>query len=323
MRLIAGIVAFRRAGRRSLRDGVPTELTLREWAARERVATEVVTHYLVPLTSSVWSIEPGRALDMPADTTLRFLDNHGLLGGRPPRWRTVEGGSRSYVDAVRRSLLQRGVDIRTGSTIVRIEREMPAGIVSVTDSAGNVEHYDRVIVAAHSDDALALLADPTDLERDVLGDVAYTSNEVILHDDPTPLPSDPRLWAAWNYRMEDCAAAAGPPRLTYQMNILQHLPARRTLSVTVNPASGEVAPDRILRTRSYSHPRYDLAARAAQQRVPDLHRAGCSDTHTFYCGAWQRWGFHEDGLWSGYAAADALLESLRVGEPLHARRSFA
>lgn len=144
MRLIAGIVAFRRAGRRSLRDGVPTELTLREWAARERVATEVVTHYLVPLTSSVWSIEPGRALDMPADTTLRFLDNHGLLGGRPPRWRTVEGGSRSYVDAVRRSLLQRGVDIRTGSTIVRIEREMPAGIVSVTDSAGNVEHYDRV-----------------------------------------------------------------------------------------------------------------------------------------------------------------------------------
>lgn len=245
-------------------------------------------HFLVPLTSALWSTAPGRALEFPAAYAIRFFDNHGMLGFGRFRWRTVTGGSRRYVDAIASGL---GDRLRLG-TGVRSLRRSPDGVeLRIGD---DVERFDHVVVATHADQALALLEDPSADERRVLGGFAYTNNEAVLHTDASFLPRARRARAAWNYRLGD----DGRPTVTYHLNLLQALDAERDYCVTLNE---DVPEEHVLERFTYAHPLYTVATLRAQS---ELTRIDGERTH--YAGAYCGNGFHEDGLASGVAAARAL-----------------
>ncbi|MFZ0342061.1 MAG: FAD-dependent oxidoreductase [Gaiellaceae bacterium] len=246
-------------------------------------------HFLVPLTSALWSTAPARALEFPAAYAIRFFDNHGMLGLGRFRWRTVSGGSRCYVDAIADRL---GSRLHTERR-VRSIRRTPDG-VELRMAGDKTERFDRVVVATHADQALALLEDPTADERRVLGGFAYTTNAAVLHTDARFLPHTTRARAAWNYRLgED-----GRPTVTYHLNRLQALETDRDYCVTLNQ---EVPEEHVLERFSYEHPLYTLATLRAQSELPLL-----SGGRTHFAGAYFGNGFHEDGLASGAAVARAL-----------------
>ncbi len=245
-------------------------------------------HFLVPLTSALWSTAPGRALEFPAAYAIRFFDNHGMLGVGRFRWRTVTGGSRTYVDSIAARL---GDRLRLGSG-VRSVRRSPDGVELRIGDA--VERFDRVVLATHADQALTLLEDPTSHERRVLGGFAYTANEAILHTDSSYLPRTPRARASWNYRLGD----DGRPTITYHLNRLQALTAERDYCLTLNE---QVPEEHVLERFTYEHPLYTVETMRAQTELPLL---GGGRTH--YAGAYFGNGFHEDGLASGVAVARAL-----------------
>jgi uncharacterized protein len=245
-------------------------------------------HFLVPLTSALWSTAPGRALEFPAAYAIRFFANHGMLGFGRFRWRTVTGGSRRYVDAIAERLagplhLGRGV---------RSVRRGPDGVeLRIGD---RVERFDQVVLATHADQALALLEDPTPQERHILGAFDYTTNEAVLHSDSRLLPRTRAARASWNYRLGD----DGRPMITYHLNRLQALDAEREYCVTLNE---EVADEHVLQRFTYEHPLYTVATLRAQAELPQL-----AGGRTHFAGAYFGNGFHEDGLASGVAAAHAL-----------------
>lgn len=245
-------------------------------------------HFLVPLTSALWSTSPGRALEFPAASAIRFFDNHGMLGFGRFRWRTVTGGSRRYVDAIAAGLGER---LRLDSP-VRSLRRSPDGVeLRVGDE---VERFDHVVLATHADQALGLLEDATADEGRVLGGFAYATNEAVLHTDSSLLPRTERARASWNYRLGD----EGRPTITYHLNRLQGLDAERDYCVTLNQ---DVAEQHVLERITYEHPLYTVGTLRAQSELP---RLACGRTH--YAGAYFGNGFHEDGLASGVAAARAL-----------------
>jgi predicted NAD/FAD-binding protein len=245
-------------------------------------------HFLVPLTSALWSTAPGRALEFPAAYAIRFFDNHGMLGFGRFRWRTVTGGSRRYVDAIATRL---GDRLRLGAG-VRSIRRIPDGVeLRVGDS---VERFDRVVLATHADQALALLEDSTPDERRVLGGFAYTTNEAVLHTDARFLPRTRRARASWNYRLGD----DGRPTITYHLNRLQALESERDYCVTLNE---DVPEEHVLQRFTYEHPLYTTGTLRAQAELPRI-----ANGRTHYAGAYFGNGFHEDGLASGVAVARAL-----------------
>ena len=245
-------------------------------------------HFLVPLTSALWSTAPGRALEFPAAYAIRFFDNHGMLGLGRFRWRTVTGGSRRYVDAIAERL---GGRLHLGGGVRSVRRSPDAVELRVGD---RVERFDQVVLATHADEALALLEDPTPAEQRVLGAFAYTRNEAVLHTDSSSLPRTRAARASWNYRLgED-----GRPTITYHLNRLQALDAERDYCVTLNE---EVPEEHVLERFSYEHPLYTVATLRAQAELPRL-----AGGRTHFAGAYFGNGFHEDGLASGVAAAAAL-----------------
>jgi predicted NAD/FAD-binding protein len=245
-------------------------------------------HFLVPLTSSLWSTAPGRALEFPAAYAIRFFANHGMLGLGRFRWRTVTGGSRRYVDAIGGRL---GDRLRLGEEVRSVRRT--DGFVELRVGE-TIERFDRVVLATHADQALALLEHPTAEEQRVLGAFAYTTNEAVLHTDARFLPRTPRARASWNYRLGD----DGRPTVTYHLNRLQALDAARDYCVTLNE---DVSEEHVLRRFTYEHPLYTVETLHAQRELP--HIAG---GRTHYAGAYFGNGFHEDGLASGIAVARAL-----------------
>jgi len=245
-------------------------------------------HFLVPLTSALWSTEPGRALEFPAAYAIRFFANHGMLGFGRFRWRTVTGGSRRYVDAIAARL---GDRLRLGSPVRSIRRSPDSVELRVGDA---VERFDRVVLAAHADQALALLEDPSEAERRVLGGFAYTTNEAILHTDSRFLPRTRGARASWNYRLGN----EGRPTITYHLNRLQALDAERDYCLTLNE---DVPEEHVLERFTYEHPLYTVGTMRAQAELPRL-----ADGRTHYAGAHFGNGFHEDGLASGVAVARAL-----------------
>lgn len=263
-------------------------LSLEEYLDAERYSERFRRHFLVPLTSALWSTAPGRALEFPAAYALDFFANHGMLGRGRFRWRTVTGGSRRYVDAVAARL---GDRLRLSSDVRSIRRTADGVDVRVGDE---VERFDHVVIATHADQALGLLEDPTDDERRILGAFAYTRNDAVLHTDSSLLPKSARARASWNYRLGD----SGRPTITYHLNPLQGLDADRDYCVTLNEDVGE---EHVLERFVYEHPQYSVSALRAQR---ELSRLG--DTRTQYAGAYFGNGFHEDGLASGFAAARAL-----------------
>jgi predicted NAD/FAD-binding protein len=240
------------------------------------------------LTSALWSTAPGRALEFPASHAIRFFANHGMLGFGRFRWRTVTGGSRRYVDAIAAQLGRR---LRLGTGVRSVRRSEAFVELRIGDA---MERFDRVVLATHADQALALLEDPTPDEQRVLGRFAYTRNDAVLHTDSRFLPRTAAARASWNYRLGD----DGRPTITYHLNRLQALDAERDYCLTLNE---EIPEEHVLQRFSYEHPLYTVATLRAQGELPRL-----AGGRTHYAGAHFGSGFHEDGLASGVAVARAL-----------------
>ncbi|MFH9834570.1 NAD(P)/FAD-dependent oxidoreductase [Streptomyces sp. NPDC017201] len=296
LRMLTEVPRFHRAARAllALPEGT-AEMTLGEFAARGRFSPYFSAHFLTPMVSAVWSCDPVTALRYPARYLFRFLEHHGMLTiGDSPAWRTVTGGSRAYVDRV----VKQVHSVRTG-TPVRAVRRHSSGVEVVTED-GTTREYDAVVVATHPDQALRLLADPTDEERRTLGAFRYSRNPTLLHTDTTLLPRSRGAAASWNYLMPSCAADADRVTVSYDMNRLQRLDAPERFVVTLNGAD-RVAPDSVRARMVYEHPVFTPESVAAQARLPAL-----SGPVTAFAGAYHGWGFHEDGCRSGVRAAEAL-----------------
>lgn len=249
--------------------------------------------YALPLVACVWSSGEGDALDYPARYLFRFLQHHGMLSiGDSPQWMTVVGGSRTYVDA----LAARLPDVRSGDPATAVTRT-PDG-VELRTASGRVERFDRVVLATHADDALALLADATPAEKEVLGAFRYSRNETVLHRDGSLMPHARLARSSWNYLVGSDPARGAV--VTYWMNRLQGLPASEPFYVTLN-ATERIDPAKVVATMEYTHPLYDLDAVRAQRRIAEI-----TTPRTAFAGAYQGWGFHEDGCRSGVEAARAF-----------------
>ncbi|WP_406150509.1 NAD(P)/FAD-dependent oxidoreductase [Streptomyces sp. NBC_01012] len=296
LRMLTEVPRFHRAARALLTLPEDTgAMTLGEFAARGRFSRYFRTHFLTPMVSAVWSCDPATAMRYPARHLFTFLEHHGMLSvGNSPVWRTVTGGSRTYVDRV----AERVHSVRT-SAPVRAVRRHSDGVEIVTED-GATDDYDAVVVATHPDQALRLLADPTDEERRTLGAFRYSRNPTLLHTDTSLLPRSRGAAASWNYLMPSCAADADRVTVSYDMNRLQRLDAPERFVVTLNGAD-RVDPDRVLARALYEHPVFTPESVAAQAGLPAL-----SGPVTAFAGAYHGWGFHEDGCRSGVRAAEAL-----------------
>jgi uncharacterized protein len=298
-RMLGEVLRFHRSARRLLASGAqPAEPTLGEFLAAGGYSRYFTTHFALPFVAAVWSCPPQTALRYPARYLFEFLNHHGLLSvtGSPP-WLTVTGGSRSYVDRVGKQLAA----VRTGAPVTAVLRPDTGPQVRYQDRDGSqAERFDAVVIATHPDQALRLLADPTPAEREVLGAFRYSRNETILHTDGSVLPASRGVRASWNYALPSCAASSSQVEVSYDMGRLQRLPTARPYVVTLNGA-GAIRPEHVIAAMSYEHPVYDPAGVAAQRRLPELN-----DGVTAFAGAYQGWGFHEDGCRSGLTAAQSL-----------------
>jgi predicted NAD/FAD-binding protein len=293
LRLVADVPRFQRAARELLASDA--DPSLRAWLAEQGFGEGFVERVIVPQAAAVWSADPDQMWTFPARFLVQFFDNHGMLDLRGrPRWRTIAGGSRTYVEAL---LARLDAQVRLGTPVRSVERT-PAGVTV------DGERFDEVVLAVHADQALAILgADATGLEREILGAFPYQANQAVLHTDRSLLPRRRRAWASWNYHLLD--EPSGPATVTYWMNRLQALDADREYLVTLNRTAA-IDPDHVIRTIEYAHPVYTAEGAAAQRRHGEI--SGRNRTH--FCGAYWRWGFHEDGVAS----------ACRVAEELAARR---
>ena len=292
VRMLVDIVRFNRLARASLSgDAVDEGPTLRQFLAARRFSARFRDEFLVPLGSSIWSADPTTFLDFPLCSYARFMENHGLLAVRGmPKWRTVRGGSRTYVDALVARLSR---PVRTSTPVVDVTRRddptRPFGVDILVRTTSTLDSFDAVVLAGHSDQSLRLLADATDAERSILSAICFQPNRATLHTDERFLPKSPRARASWNYHI-----TAGDSRLatlTYWMNLLQSIESSRPLLVTLN-RSEEIDPDLVIAEFDYAHPVFDSRALAAQRRRDEIQgRRG-----TFFAGAWWGYGFHEDGV---------------------------
>jgi predicted NAD/FAD-binding protein len=277
--------------------GSANDVTMRRFLADGHYSVYFVRHFITPLIAAVWSSGPATALDYPARYLFAFLDNHGMLSvGGSPQWRTVVGGSRSYVERAVKELTA----VYTRTPIRTVTRRASEGFVELRTEHDEVARFDAVVVATHPGQALRLLSDPTAAERSVLGAFRYAENPAVLHTDPTVLPRAPRARASWNYRMAGCADGASQVRVSYDMTRLQHLPGSRRYLVSLNQAD-DVRDDLVLARMDYAHPQYSPESVSAQSLLPSLN-----DGVTAFAGAYHGWGFHEDGARSGVAAAISL-----------------
>jgi uncharacterized protein len=298
--MVADYVRFNRAARELLCDA-GDQRSLRTFLEDERFSRWFIDRLLVPQAAAVWSADPEHMWSFPARFLVEFFAHHGMLSllGRP-RWATIAGGSRRYVEALTAPFADR---IRVRTPIVAVTRH--ATHVEVVPDGGPPEDFDEIVIAAHADEALAMLTDPSDAEVDVLGAFAYQPNEAVLHTDRALLPRRRAAWSAWNYHLP--SRPRGHCAVTYYMNHLQRLDADRPFCVTLNRTAA-IDPDRIIRVIPYAHPVYTRASMAAQERHGEI--SGVERTH--YCGAYWSWGFHEDGVTSAERAVARLRERVAV-----------
>ena len=293
-RMVADLVRFNRDGRVLLRsDGEGPSLG--QFLEERRYSRAFVDRLIVPQAAAVWSADPRQMWSFPARFLIEFFDNHGMLGFRNrPQWRTIVGGSHRYVEALVAPWRER---LRLGTPVESVKRH--ADHVTVKPRSGEPECFDHVVLATHSDQALKLLADPSEREHELLRAIPYQANEAVLHTDRQRLPRRRRAWASWNYHLLD--ETTGKPTVTYHMNRLQTLRAEREFCVTLNRTEA-IDPAKTIRTIPYAHPVYTASGAEAQGRHAEI--SGRNRTH--YCGAYWGWGFHEDGVVSAIRVAERL-----------------
>jgi predicted NAD/FAD-binding protein len=292
VRLLTEVPRFHRAARQVLSGGRDETLTWGGFLARGGWSEYFVRHFAVPLVACVWSAGARDAMDYPARHLFAFLDHHGMLSvAGSPTWRTVTGGSATYVDRIHARLR----DVRAGDAVTSVTRH--ADGVDVRTRTGSLQTFDRVVVATHADEALELLADATPEEKEWLGAIRYSHNRTWLHRDGTVLPGNRSARASWNYRMQSCSTSTDRVLVSYWMNRLHGIRADEDLVVTLNPGA-DVDPSTVIAAMTYRHPVFTGEAVAAARR---LRRAGGG--RMAFSGAHLGWGFHEDGCRSGVEAA--------------------
>lgn len=327
-RMLIDLLRFNRIATALATTGAEADLDepIDAFLARHRFSAEFRDWYFLPMIGCIWSCPLDQMLRFPIATMIRFCHNHGLLQvANRPQWYTVEGGARRYVE----KMLAHIPDARLNTPVLGVRRLSDGHInagVALTTAAGT-ERFDAVVMACHSDQSLALLADPTPAETQVLGAIRYQRNRAVLHTDTSVLPKRRRAWAAWNYERATQRGGAGGGAgggaagsgeggaddqaavcLHYLLNRLQPLPFSTPVLVSLNPVT-EPRADSILGEFDYAHPVFDLPAIAAQQHLGALQGVAS----TWFCGAWTRYGFHEDGLVSGLAVCDGLRARLAGG----------
>ena len=288
-RMILEIVRFNRSSA-ELYGSSDLSLTLGEYLQSHGYSRMFIEKFLIPMGAAVWSADPAQFLSFPAAAFVQFFTNHGMLNVvDQPTWRVITGGSREYVEPLIRPFRDR---IRLSTPVERVQRF--ENRVAVTPCGGEAEEFDHVILACHSDQALSMLADPSDTERELLGAIPYQRNDTVLHTDSRLLPSLPKARASWNCLLP--RRQQGSVVLTYWMNLLQTIEAPVDFCVTLNSPE-EIEPGAIIRQLVYHHPVYSTAAFEAQKRRDEISGVN----RTSYCGAYWNWGFHEDGVKSALA----------------------
>jgi predicted NAD/FAD-binding protein len=301
LKMVRDILRFNRESIADLEAGrLADDDTLGAYLDRNRYSEGFKRDYLIAMGSAIWSSDCASMLDFPVQFFVRFFKNHGLLSVKNrPQWRVIEGGSREYI----RPLCRRFEDrIHTAMPVQTIKRD--AAGVTLCFEDGSTRRFDHVVIATHSDHALAMLEAPSREEREVLGALPYQSNDVVLHTDTKLLPENHKTWSSWNYRLGVDSSRAV---LTYNMNILQGLDAPETFCVTLNDTAS-INPHKILGRFTYDHPVFSLQGMSAQARWGDINGV----QNTWYCGAYWHNGFHEDGVVSALRVAEALRSSSRA-----------
>ena len=308
-RMIRDILRFNREALDQTDDS-EVEQTVGDFLVQNRYSSQFSRHYLLPMGAAIWSCPTSTFKNFPIRFICDFYRNHGLLSLKNrPTWRVIKGGSRNYVQALTQPFLDR---ILLGTPV----RSVVRGTESVAvETERGVKHFDEVIFACHSDQALLILGEQASaVEQSVLGAIPYEPNTAVLHTDTSLLPRRTSAWASWNYHIP--AGTSDHATLTYNMNILQHIQSRHTFCVTLNEDSS-IDPEKIIRKFRYSHPVFTAQRKSAQQRHGELIR----NDRLSFCGAYWGNGFHEDGVNSGLAVASAFEETpvrLQSGDPVHA-----
>jgi predicted NAD/FAD-binding protein len=296
-KMVRDILRFYRNAPSLLKEPGLEQVSLGQYLDSHDYSSAFVQDHLLPMGAAIWSTTAAQMRAYPLLAFVRFFASHGLLSlADRPLWRTVAGGSQQYVKRISEGFTN---EIRLGVGVAAISRQN--GRVIVTDSQGHRDIFSDVVIATHADQALKLLADPDPQERSLLSAFSYTPNTAVLHTDLRLMPERRRVWSSWNYIGESEEAGESPLCVTYWMNRLQNLDMRHPLFVTLNPTR-EIAPDKIIRKFNYTHPLFDQAALNAQQQLWRLQ----GQRGTWFCGAYFGYGFHEDGLQSGLAAAEEL-----------------
>ena len=312
--MLRDLLGFNALTTRIARDGTEAELNqpLGEFLHAHGFGKAFCDWYFLPMMACIWSCPTAQMLQFPVSTMVRFCHNHGLLQiSNRPQWWTVQGGAKHYVEKITAGI----ADKRLHTPVRRIEfvdaTPTHASGVRIQIDTGT-EWFDKVIIATHSDQALQMLAAPSAQERDTLGAIRYQPNKAVLHTDASVLPSRKTAWAAWNYERSPVAGQdTAQVCLHYLLNRLQPLPWEQPVVVSLNPLR-PIAPDQIIGEYDYAHPVFDLAAMAAQSRMPALQ----GQHNRYFAGAWMGYGFHEDGLKAGLAAAAQLLADIGAAQVL-------
>ncbi|MEO9612013.1 MAG: FAD-dependent oxidoreductase [Nitratireductor sp.] len=294
--MLREILRFNRQCLADREAGLLGGVTIGDYLARRRFSTALRDDYLIPMAAAIWSTPRAKMLDYPAATFVSFFENHRLIHNERPAWRTVTGGAQTYLD---RLLAPLGDRLRLSRPVEAIRRD-DAGVTVFARGAAP-ERFDEVLLACHTDQALAILDQPSQVERTVLSAIPYRPNRAILHRDPRLMPKRRAAWAAWNYMRTSAMDTETEVCVTYWMNELQGIDPACPLFVSLNPVT-EPRPDTVFGEWSFDHPQFDAAALSAQARLDDIQGRG----HCWYAGAWTGHGFHEDGLRSGLNVAERL-----------------
>jgi hypothetical protein len=302
LKMLMDILKF---NRNAISLATDPEMTIRELLKRLGTSDWFREYYLLPFSGAIWSTPKDKILDFPAHSMIKFFEHHALLSSTGQhQWYTVDGGSVQYVERLSQELVKRNVEMRLGDPVRKVRRDTLG--IEILSQKYDGNYFDHVVFATHSDDTLKLLADPNSRESKSLGAIKYQSNQAVLHHDEAVMPQNKNCWASWVYK-EDKEASLGPIGLTYWMNSLQPIPETDPMFVTLN-SKNNIDPHKVYDEVVFRHPVYDVPALKAQKDLAENNGV----RNTWFCGAWMKSGFHEDGLASAIDVADKFSETISV-----------